>query len=413
MSQLEVDKIIPQSGTTLTIGDSGDTITISAGATLSGSLNADNLTSGTVPSARVSGAYTGITNLTMSGSLNAGNNVKFGLADANNTILEIGQGATGNKFALTDYVGDTTYTDFGLRIGRNNTGANTDSIIIHRGTGALGLNAQDAGVIQFKTSNVERMRIDSSGNVLVDKTSSNYQTVGHELRDGGRAFHTADGGKALSLVRLSSDGGILDFYKDGTEVGSIGTASTDLFIGSGNTALRFREAGQQFMPWNSTSNSVEDNSIDLGKTDARWKDLYLGGGLYVGGTGTANKLDDYEEGTWTPGLASYGNGTPTIDNSSYIKIGNLVMASTRIVLASVSDGSNFQITGLPFTCKNTTNDVFGGTIHYTSSTVTRINLLVNRNTTSAYLYNNDGTQMTYNTFGNDKQIRLTIIYETD
>ena len=61
MSQLEVDKIIPQSGTTLTIGDSGDTITISAGATLSGSLNADNLDSGTVPSARVSGAYTGIT----------------------------------------------------------------------------------------------------------------------------------------------------------------------------------------------------------------------------------------------------------------------------------------------------------------------------------------------------------------
>ena len=35
MSQLEVDKIIPQSGTTLTIGDSGDTITIPSGATQS------------------------------------------------------------------------------------------------------------------------------------------------------------------------------------------------------------------------------------------------------------------------------------------------------------------------------------------------------------------------------------------
>ena len=31
MSQLEVDKVIPQSGTTLTIGDSGDTITIASG----------------------------------------------------------------------------------------------------------------------------------------------------------------------------------------------------------------------------------------------------------------------------------------------------------------------------------------------------------------------------------------------
>jgi hypothetical protein len=34
MSQLEVDKVIPQSGTTLTLGDSADTITIPSGATL-------------------------------------------------------------------------------------------------------------------------------------------------------------------------------------------------------------------------------------------------------------------------------------------------------------------------------------------------------------------------------------------
>ena len=31
MSQLEVDKIIPQSGTTLTLGDSGDTINFGSG----------------------------------------------------------------------------------------------------------------------------------------------------------------------------------------------------------------------------------------------------------------------------------------------------------------------------------------------------------------------------------------------
>jgi hypothetical protein len=34
MSQVEVDKIIPQSGTTLTVGESGDTITVPSGATL-------------------------------------------------------------------------------------------------------------------------------------------------------------------------------------------------------------------------------------------------------------------------------------------------------------------------------------------------------------------------------------------
>jgi hypothetical protein len=37
MSQLEVDKVIPQSGTTLTLGDSADTITIPSGATIDAS----------------------------------------------------------------------------------------------------------------------------------------------------------------------------------------------------------------------------------------------------------------------------------------------------------------------------------------------------------------------------------------
>jgi hypothetical protein len=37
MSQLEVDKVIPQSGTTLTLGESGDTVSVPSGATLDAS----------------------------------------------------------------------------------------------------------------------------------------------------------------------------------------------------------------------------------------------------------------------------------------------------------------------------------------------------------------------------------------
>ena len=40
MSQLEVNKVLPQSGTTLTLGESGDTITIPSGATFSATLTA-------------------------------------------------------------------------------------------------------------------------------------------------------------------------------------------------------------------------------------------------------------------------------------------------------------------------------------------------------------------------------------
>jgi hypothetical protein len=54
MSQLEVDKVIPQSGTTLTLGDSADTITIPSGATLDASNATLTLPDGSVTSAKIS-----------------------------------------------------------------------------------------------------------------------------------------------------------------------------------------------------------------------------------------------------------------------------------------------------------------------------------------------------------------------
>ena len=56
---MKVNKISPASGTAITLGDSGDTFTIPSGVTLSGAgtsltaLNATQLTSGTVPTARL------------------------------------------------------------------------------------------------------------------------------------------------------------------------------------------------------------------------------------------------------------------------------------------------------------------------------------------------------------------------
>jgi hypothetical protein len=53
MSQLEVDKVIPQSGTTLTLGDSADTITIPSGATLDASNATLTLPDGSVTTAKI------------------------------------------------------------------------------------------------------------------------------------------------------------------------------------------------------------------------------------------------------------------------------------------------------------------------------------------------------------------------
>jgi len=61
-----------------------------------------------------------------------------------NTWIEVGAGATGNNYAYLDFVGDTTYHDYGFRLLRDNAGANSDSKIHHRGTGNLQLQASDA-----------------------------------------------------------------------------------------------------------------------------------------------------------------------------------------------------------------------------------------------------------------------------
>jgi hypothetical protein len=66
----------------------------------------------------------------------------------------------------------------------------------------------------------------------------------------------------------------------------------------------------------------------------------------------ANTLDDYEEGTWTPGFNGTG-GTPSVTFSSrsgyYTKIGDMVFVTCRLTVSSASGGSGtLTITGLPF-----------------------------------------------------------------
>ena len=83
--------------------------------------------------------------------------------------------------------------------------------------------------------------------------------------------------------------------------------------------------------------------------------LLLSGGLYVGGTGVANKLDDYEEGTWTPTVSTasgFSTGVTSTNYATYTKIGNTVFIRTNFQLGNSSGnltaGDVIQLTGLPF-----------------------------------------------------------------
>jgi hypothetical protein len=58
--------------------------------------------------------------------------------------IELTQQASGNRYSYIDFHGDDTYTNYGLRVIRYNTGANAESRIHHRGTGILRLYTQES-----------------------------------------------------------------------------------------------------------------------------------------------------------------------------------------------------------------------------------------------------------------------------
>ena len=92
-----------------------------------------------------------------------GSTLKLGGSSDSEYSIEVGNGRSGNGYAYIDFVGDTTYTDYGLRIIRGNTGANTSSDITHRGTGDFSINTQDNASLLNKTNNTLRTKITGAG----------------------------------------------------------------------------------------------------------------------------------------------------------------------------------------------------------------------------------------------------------
>jgi hypothetical protein len=208
-------------------------------------------------------------------------------------------------------------------------------------------------------SRSERMRIDSSGNLLVGTTS----TIPFTFSSGTGAGITSTGtvmagatAEAGLFNRIGSDGSIVNFYKAGAIVGSIGISQSGSvpYIGGTDTGICFNSATNGVLPADtSTPTAVQsDATKDLGFSSVRWRNLYLSGGVYLGGTGAANLLDDYEEGTWTPAYQTSNNDITytagTNVNGKYTKVGNTVFFSLMIRGNITGGTGDLRITGLPF-----------------------------------------------------------------
>ena len=241
--------------------------------------------------------------------------------------------------------------------------------------------------------------LDSSGNLLVGRTTD-ANTNGLSLLSSG--FFRASTTSTTTGVfnRNTSNGAILGFSKDGTTVGSISSNSSSyIAIGSDDTGILFYDSGDAVTPFNTTTQANAGGALDLGHSAIRWRNLYLSGGVYLGGTGAANLLDDYEEGTWTP-IFQNVTVTYSVQSGTYTKVGNLVTCSGTITAAYIdnTDASSFAISGMPFSVQ--TNSFSSGTLNVPYNTTTRLLNTTARNVTGVSVdgvsaYASDASEQNY------------------
>ena len=179
-----------------------------------------------------------------------------------------------------------------------------------------------------------------------------------------------------------------------------GTGAAIQIDSNGDSALRFATSGTVKHSIFSSSGAL--NFFDNTNSANRWQidatgNLVPGAtslGIYLGvSSATAsNLLDDYEEGTFTMGMADASGNALTMNGTyavmHYTKIGNMVHINGLPLITSIaSAGSDVRITGLPFTSKNHATNYSTLAIGYAGSLAipddTVITAYVNQNSTIA------------------------------
>ena len=125
--------------------------------------------------------------------------------------------------------------------------ANNNIVLHYNWSGANYVTAETrAAEHVFEIGTSEKMRIDSSGHILMGKTSQNLATAGFQYRSDapGLVQITRDSGEPLQVNRLTDDGKLIEFRQDTTAIGSISVQGSDLGIDvNGSERMRIDSSG--------------------------------------------------------------------------------------------------------------------------------------------------------------------------
>lgn len=292
-----------------------------------------------------SSGYVGIGTTNPSNILHTVGNVQFdGTVNSRGAIfggtvggtseVTIGRSSDAN-FALLDFVADSTYTDYALRIIRGNTGSNAYSQIRTRGLGTLSIVTEEPAEISLNTHNTQRLGISSTGVVNVKESFS----VGPPA------------GTRTEITNPTTNSYDIDSYTNNYYIWGVRNSATV------TNCLEIESAFAGDIVFKAQQLAT---SSSPGSAAERMRVLRSGGLTFNGDTAAANALDDYEEGTWTPSFAVESGSfsiTYTTQTGRYTKIGRQVIASFRIVWSAFSNtsGNILTINGLPISAASASN----------------------------------------------------------
>jgi len=248
--------------------------------------------------------------------------------------IHCGSDNTGLQITSTDAGAFASYFD--------NTGAST---IGHSGTDLV-LSCDPAGSVGSSNivfqvdSNNERMRITSTGSMGLG-TSSNIDERVHFENAGNITLLvecSTSGSGSNSAVRLKS-----------------ADSSSDWYMQTGNAtsgALRFYSGSERMKIDTSGHVTINDGNLVIGTSGHGIDFSAQTPSSATGASNTAEVLDHYEEGTWTPVLTS-GFTYATL-SASYTRIGNVVNVYFNMYRDdSGTYSGDIDVTGLPFAIAST------------------------------------------------------------
>ena len=251
--------------------------------------------------------------------------------------------------------------------------------------GFLQVGTSGSNHLAFITNGSERGRLDSAGRLGVGTSSPGCQTGGihvvHDATEGTPTFtggevaifqrnYNSGQGSQIGIIGGSSGASSINFGdKDDADRGIIQYAHSDdsmRFYANAGERLRLDSSGnvkllgpsilgapQTFYVGDDggSSGAFLNQTANLpiriltnGTEEARF---LAGGGLtFNGDTAQTNALDDYEEGTWSPGV---NIGTCTASDAKYIKIGKFMRVCATITgFSDRTTATILQINNVPY-----------------------------------------------------------------